>query len=114
MNKITDNRPPFAMLEGKTPESLFGNIPTPCYVIDEAGLRKNCEILASVIKKTECSILLAQKAFSNYDFYPLLSQYLSGTEASGLFEARLGAEKCPIKRCMFSARHIKTKNLTSL
>lgn len=85
------------MLEGKTPEVLFGNISTPCYVIDEAGLRKNCEILASIIKNTDCGILLAQKAFSNYDFYPLLSEYISGTEASGLFEARLGAEKMPNK-----------------
>ena len=45
------------------------------------------------MKHTGCKILLAQKAFSNYDFYPLMSEYLSGTEASGLFEARLGAEK---------------------
>ena len=37
-------------------------------------------------------MLLAQKAFSNYDFYPLLSRYLAGTEASGLYEARLGKE----------------------
>ncbi len=114
MNKITDNRPPFAMLEGKTPESLFGNIPTPCYVIDEAGLRKNCEILASVIKKTECSILLAQKAFSNYDFYPLLSQYLSGTEASGLFEARLGAEKMPDKEVHVFCAAYKNKEFDEL
>lgn len=97
MKKITDNRPPFSMLEGKTPEELFGNLSTPCYVIDETMLRKNGEILASVIKNTGCKILLAQKAFSNYDFYPMLSEYLSGTEASGLFEARLGAEKMPEK-----------------
>lgn len=82
MKKITDNRPPFSMLEGKTPEELFGNLSTPCYVIDETMLRKNGEILASVIKNTGCKILLAQKAFSNYDFYPMLSEYLSGTEAS--------------------------------
>ena len=35
------------------------------------------------------------KAFSNFAFYPLLSRYLSGTEASGLYEARLGKEKMP-------------------
>lgn len=40
-------------------------------------------------------MLLAQKAFSNYDFYPLLSRYLAGTEASGLYEARLGKEEMP-------------------
>lgn len=68
---------------------------TPCYVIDEKKLSRNAEILASVISRTGCNILLAQKAFSNYDFYPLLSGAVSGTEASGLYEARLGKEEMP-------------------
>ena len=68
---------------------------TPCYLIDEKKLMRNGEILASVSSHTGCKILLAQKAFSNYDFYPLLSRYLAGTEASGLFEARLGKEEMP-------------------
>ena len=76
---------------------LFGTLPTPSYIIDENVLRRNGEILASVAAHTGCKILLAQKAFSNYDFYPLLSEYLSGTEASGLYEARLGAEEMPDK-----------------
>lgn len=70
-------------------------VKTPCYLIDEKKLRENCEILASVMVHTGCKILLAQKAFSNYDFYPLISEYLSGTEASGLYEARLGREEMP-------------------
>lgn len=70
---------------------------TPCYVIDEEKLRKNGEILEGVSARTGCKILLAQKAFSNYDFYPVLSEYLAGTEASGLYEARLGAEEMPGK-----------------
>lgn len=93
MMEAMDHRPAFQLLHGKTPAELFSDLPTPCYIIDEAGLQKNGEILSSVIKNTGCKILLAQKAFSNYDFYPLLS----GTEASGLFEARLGAEKMPGK-----------------
>lgn len=92
-----DKRPAFEALGGKTPEDLFSELPTPCYIIDEAQLHKNGRILASVAENTGCKILLAQKAFSNYDFYPLLSGYLAGTEASGLFEARLGAEKMPGK-----------------
>lgn len=74
------------------PESIKG-LKTPCYVIDEKKLIHNAEVLASVTARTGCKILLAQKAFSNYDFYPLLSGYISGTEASGLFEARLGKEE---------------------
>ena len=73
----------------------FANLQTPCYVIDKKRLTENAQILFSVMENTGCKILLAQKAFSNYDFYPLLSQYLSGTEASGLYEARLGAEEMP-------------------
>ena len=68
---------------------------TPCYVIDEKRLQQNAEVLLSVMSHTGCKILLAQKAFSNYDFYPLLSGYLAGTEASGLYEARLGKEEMP-------------------
>ena len=68
---------------------------TPCYVIDEKRLQHNAEVLSSVMSHTGCKILLAQKAFSNYDFYPLLSGYLAGTEASGLYEARLGKEEMP-------------------
>ena len=68
---------------------------TPCYVIDEEKLIHNAEILSSVISRTGCRVLLAQKAFSNYDFYPLLAGYISGTEASGLYEARLGKEEMP-------------------
>lgn len=97
MTGVLDRRPAFELLNGKSPEEIFGELPTPCYVIDEKGLRRNGEILASVIENTGCKILLAQKAFSNYDFYPLLSEYLSGTEASGLYEARLGAEEMPGK-----------------
>lgn len=73
------------------------SLKTPCYVIDEKKLEANGEVLASVISHTGCRILLAQKAFSNYDFYPLLEKYVSGTEASGLFEARLGKEEMPSK-----------------
>ena len=90
-----DARAPFGALFGKTPEEVFGNLPTPCYILDEGQLRRNGEILADVAEKTGCRILLAQKAFSNYDLYPVLAEYLAGTEASGLYEARLGKEAMP-------------------
>ena len=92
---IPDERAPFAALGGKTPEEVFGGLVTPCYVLDEGQLRKNGEILAGVAARTGCRILLAQKAFSNYDCYPVLAPFLAGTEASGLFEARLGYEEMP-------------------
>ena len=83
----------FLHIEGCDTDRLFSNVKTPCYVIDEKALITNGEILKSVCDDTGCRILLAQKAFSNFTLYPLLSQYISGTEASGLFEARLGYEE---------------------
>lgn len=73
----------------------ISNLPTPCYVVDETLLRKNLRILKSVQDRTGCRILLAQKAFSMYSTYPIIGEYLSGTTASGLFEARLGKEEMP-------------------
>ena len=97
MGGVTDPRPPFAALAGRDPAAVFAALPTPCYVLDEAALRRNGELLAGVAARTGCKILLAQKAFSNFAVYPLLAGYLAGTEASGLYEARLGAEEMPGK-----------------
>lgn len=66
---------------------------TPYYLIDEAKLEKNLKILKTVRKKAGVKILLAQKAFSCYATYPLIAKYLDGVTASGLFEAKLGAEE---------------------
>lgn len=71
----------------------INELPTPCYVIDENIIEENCKVLADVMEKTGCHVLLAQKAFSNYALYPLIGKYLSGTTASGLYEARLGREE---------------------
>ena len=65
---------------------------TPYFIVDKALLTRNLEILASVKKATDCKILLAQKGFAMFSFYPLVSRYLDGTCASGLFEARLAHE----------------------
>ena len=89
-----DPRPPFAALGGVLPAALH-TLPTPCYLLDEGALRRNAELLGALAQRTGCKILLAQKAFSNYDLYPLLAPHLAGTEASGLYEARLGAEEMP-------------------
>jgi carboxynorspermidine decarboxylase len=46
-------------------------------------------ILKDVKDRSGAKILLAQKAFSTYAFYPLLASYLDGTTSSGLHEAML-------------------------
>ena len=62
----------------------------PRYVIDEAALVRNLEILKDVSERAGVRILLAQKAFSCTAVYPLCAKYLAGTTASSLFEARHG------------------------
>ena len=69
----------------------------PRYIIDEAALRRNLEILKGVSERTGVKTLLAQKAFACFRLYPLVSRYLDGTAASGLFEARLAYEEMPGK-----------------
>ncbi len=75
-------------------------IHTPCYIVQERALKENLEQLAGLARETGCRILLAQKAFSMFRVYPLIGNYLAGTTASGLYEARLGAE------CMGKENHI--------
>lgn len=80
----------------------LNNIPTPSYIIDESKLIKNLEKLRKVEQDTGAHILLAQKAFSNFALYPLIGQYISGTTASGLFEARLGFEEMKKENHVFA------------
>ena len=80
-----DKRAPFTAAGGIIPPE-FRNIKTPCYILDEKALIKNAKLLGKVAKETGCKMLLAQKAFSNYDCYRFFEPYLAGTEASGLFK----------------------------
>ena len=84
---------------------IKNNVKTPCYIIDESRLIKNLEILNGVQQRTGAKILLAQKAFSCYSVYPLISRYLSGTACSGLFEAKLGFEEMGMENHVFSAAY---------
>ena len=64
---------------------IFQDLPTPCYVVDEALLEKNLKVLEGVMERTGARILLAQKAFSMYAMYPVIGKYLCGATASGLY-----------------------------
>ena len=78
-------------------------IPTPAYVIDEKKLKENLQILKDIEDKSGARILLAQKAYSAYQTYPLVAQYLAGATASGLYEAKLAHEE-------FKAPGIESEN----
>ncbi|MBP5361446.1 MAG: carboxynorspermidine decarboxylase [Ruminococcus sp.] len=85
--------------------NIIDNVPTPCYIVDESALIHNLEILHGVRERTGAKILLAQKAFSCYHTYPLISRYLDGTACSGLYEARLGYEEIGKENHVFSAAY---------
>ncbi len=87
-------------------EKLY-EINTPSYVIDEGRLIENLEILKEVSERAGCKILLAQKAFSAFYCYPLIGKYLSGTTASGLYEAKLGYEEMGKENHVFSAAYLE-------
>ena len=83
------------------------SVPTPSFVVEENLLRKNLAILKRVREESGAKILLAQKAFSMYHFYPLISEYLDGTTASGIYEAKLGAEAFGKETHVFSPAYLK-------
>lgn len=66
---------------------------TPSYIVLESKLKQNLEILSYVARFSGGKILLAQKAFSMFRVYPLIAKYLTGTTASGIYEARLASEE---------------------
>jgi carboxynorspermidine decarboxylase len=71
----------------------YADLPTPCYVVDETQLRRNLAVLRSVIERTGCRILLALKGFAMWRAFPIIREYLHGTTASAVNEARLGREE---------------------
>lgn len=71
----------------------LSRVPSPCFVVDEIAVERNLTILADVAARSGANVLLALKAFSMFALAPLIAKHLSGTCASGLYEARLGREK---------------------
>ncbi|MGK0187779.1 MAG: carboxynorspermidine decarboxylase [Verrucomicrobiales bacterium] len=68
------------------------SVPSPCFVIDEAGIERNLQALKSIHDRTGCAVLAALKAFAAHDLFPMMREYLQGTCCSGPHEAQLGAE----------------------
>jgi carboxynorspermidine decarboxylase len=71
----------------------LSRVPSPCFVVDETRVEANLQALADVGERSGAHMLSALKAFSMFSLAPLVRSYLSGTCASGLYEARLGREE---------------------
>ena len=66
---------------------------TPYYLIDEAKLLKNLEIIKTIREQSGAKSVLALKCFSTWSLFGLMCQYMDGTTSSSLFEAQLGHDK---------------------
>ena len=76
-------------------------VPSPCFVVDEAAVERNLQILADFQERSGAKVLLALKAFGMYSLGPLFNKYLAGTCASGLAEARLGGRNLAARSMCF-------------
>ncbi len=66
---------------------------TPYYLCEEGLLEKNLQVLDYVQKESGAKIILALKGFAMWSTFDLVSKYLKGCTASGLYEARLAREE---------------------
>ncbi len=86
---------------------------TPCFVVDEALLADNLEILNRVKQRTGCKILLALKCFAMPRVFGQLARVLDGVCASSPHEARLGREQFKKEVHTFGAAY-STKDIEQL
>jgi carboxynorspermidine decarboxylase len=72
----------------------YTKIPSPCYVLDEALLRKNLQLIDRVRKRANVDIILAFKGFAMWSAFPILNEFgFHRATASSLAEARLAMEE---------------------
>ncbi|HHT25395.1 MAG TPA: carboxynorspermidine decarboxylase [Clostridiaceae bacterium] len=91
----------------------FHTIETPAYVFDLELLTDNLKYLDQLAKALDVKIIFAQKSYSYYSTYPLISKYLSGSTASGLYEALLAKEEFPGEIHVYSPAY-KTDEIRQL
>lgn len=89
------------------PREYTDRAETPCYLISEDVIRRNCEILDSVQKRTGAKILLAMKAFALPKVFPIIREYLHGVCASGPIEAQMGREEMGLEVHTYSPAFTK-------
>jgi carboxynorspermidine decarboxylase len=90
-----------------------GAVASPGYVVHLDRLEANCELLASVAKRSGAKVLLALKGFACHATFPLIRNYLAGTTSSGLHEALL-ARECFGKEVHVYCPAFKAEELTEL
>ncbi|WP_227679535.1 carboxynorspermidine decarboxylase [Psychrobacter sp. Pi2-51] len=74
------------------PVSMPTSIPTPYYLLDEAAIVTNMQIIARLCELSGAKALLALKCFATWGVFDVMQPYLHGTTSSSLNEVRLGYE----------------------
>ena len=74
------------------PPEYTSKVESPCYLLSEDVISRNCAILDVVQQRTGAKILLALKAFALPALLPLIARSLHGVCASGPIEAQMGRE----------------------
>ena len=77
-------------------------VPSPCYVMEEALLRRNLSLIQQVKERAGVEIILAFKAFAMWKSFPIFREYIDNTTASSLYEARLAYEEFGSKAHTYS------------
>ncbi len=72
---------------------LSKDLPSPCYVCEEALLEENLMLMQQVQQRSGAKIILALKGFSMWSTFDLVKQYLHGATASSVWEAKLAREE---------------------
>lgn len=110
----SNTSPPSTVIGSTSLDLDLSTVPTPCFVVDEARLRRNLSIFKTVKDQTGCRILLALKGFSMFRTFPLLKTVLDGTCASSPHEAQLGYEEFGGEVHVFAAAYSQTDITTLL
>ncbi len=84
-------------------------LPSPAFILDEALLRKNLELINRVQNEAGVSVILAFKGFAMWSAFPLVRQYLPGATASSLNEARLCYEEMKVKAHTYSVAYLPSE-----
>lgn len=71
----------------------LGQVPSPCYVLEEDKLRENLKLIKSVKERAGVNIILAFKAFAMWKAFPIIHEYIQGATASSIWEAQLAYEE---------------------
>lgn len=65
---------------------------TPYYLLDEAAIVANMQVIARLCELSGAKALLALKCFATWGVFDIMQPYLHGTTSSSLNEVRLGYE----------------------